>query len=229
MTKPEHDSFDGATAADRATERTHVIGSEPTQVIGEPTQVMRPVVDEQAEAARRREEERAARARALGTVPRSTEPAPVAPVVPKPTTDKFFPSLGLFLLRLVTGGIMGIHGVQKLTDIAGTESFLASLNLPSPHYLAWGTGIAEVLAGVALVFGLLTRVAGLGVAAVAIAALVLVKWGTKNPFVSGQPGFTGELELLLAAVGLTLLFVGPGRWSIDGSIASGRRKAKYGA
>lgn len=228
MTKPEHESFTGATAAHKATEQTHVIGSEPTQVINEPTQVMNPV-DDQAEAARRRAEERAARDRALGKVARSTDPTPEAPVIPKPTTEKFLPSLGLFLLRLVTAGIMGIHGFQKLTDIPATQAFLTSLNLPSPHYLAWGLGAAEVLAAVALVFGLLTRVAGLGVAAIAIGALVLVKWGKKNPFVAGQPGFTGELELLLAAVGIVLFCVGAGRWSVDGSVASGRRKAKYGA
>ncbi|WP_420176854.1 DoxX family protein [Luteococcus sp. OSA5] len=183
----------------------------------------------QAEAddrAAQRARERAERGRALGKVPVSDGPDPVRPTIPKPTTDKFVPSLGLFLLRLVTGGIMGVHGVQKLTDIAGTQQFLGSLGLPSPQYLAWGTGIAEVLAGVALVFGLLTRLAGLGVAVVAIAALALVKWTSTKIFESGQPGFAGELELLLAAVGLTLLFVGAGRWSIDGAFRTARRRAK---
>lgn len=176
--------------------------------------------------ANQRAQDRAARDRALGKVPTSSAPDPVLPAVHKPTTEKFFPSLGLFLLRLVTAGIMGVHGFQKLTDITGTEGFMSSLGLPSPYYMAWGIGIAELLAAVALVFGLLTRVAGLGIAALSIGALAMVQWGAGNPFQSGKAGFVGELELLLAAVGLTLLFVGPGRWSIDGQIRANRRKNK---
>ena len=122
---------------------------------------------------------------------------------------------------------MGIHGFQKLTDIDSTRAFFESLNIPSPLYAAWGTGVAEVLAAVALVFGFATRLAGLGIAAIAIGALAMVKWGKENPFQSGVPGFTGELELLLAGVGLALLFLGAGRWSIDGSIRASRRRNKY--
>lgn len=171
-----------------------------------------------------RAQEKAERDRRLGKVERrDTDVA--APVLHKPTTDKFMGSMGLWLLRWVTAGIMGVHGYQKLTDITGTEQFFTSLNLPSPHWLALGTGVAEVLAAVALFFGLLTRIAGLGIAAISILALITVKW-KKNPFASGVPGFAGELELLLAAAGLALFFVGSGRWGIDGQIRSNRRKAK---
>lgn len=195
-------------------------GNEPTRIIS--------TADEQAEIERRRAEERAARNRSLGVVDHSNEPAAYATPVPKPTTDKALPSLGLFLLRLVTAAIVGIHGFQKLTDIDSTRAFFESLNIPSPLYAAWGTGVAEVLAAVALVFGFATRLAGLGIAAIAIGALAMVKWGKENPFQSGVPGFTGELELLLAGVGLALLFLGAGRWSIDGSIRASRRRNKYG-
>lgn len=173
-----------------------------------------------------RAHQRAERDRALGRVRTPAGPDPVRPEIPKPTTHKFLPSLGLFLLRLVTAGIMGIHGYQKLNNISGTEAFMTSLNLPSPAYLAWGIGIAEILAAVALVFGLLTRVAGLGIAALTIGALALVQWKAGNPFETGKPGFTGELELLLAAVGLLFLCIGAGRWAIDGQISANRRKAK---
>ncbi|MEL4358303.1 MULTISPECIES: DoxX family protein [unclassified Luteococcus] len=173
-----------------------------------------------------RAHQRAERDRALGRVRVDDGPDPVRPEVPKPTTHKFLPSLGLFLLRLVTGGIMGIHGYQKLSDISQTQAFVQSLGLPSPQYLAWGMGIAEVLAGVALVFGLLTRVAGLGVAAITIGALALVQWKSGNPFEAGKAGFTGELELLLAAVGILFFCVGAGRWAIDGQISANRRRNK---
>ncbi|MGO4956786.1 DoxX family protein [Luteococcus sp. Sow4_B9] len=219
MTDNQFDS--GRRSGGGSTEATQILQSDSLREAQEAA-----ALAEADDRAAQRARERAERDRALGKVAAPQGPDPVLPEIPKPTTDKFGPSLGLFLLRLVTGGIMAVHGVQKLTDIAGTQDFLTQLGLPSPHYLAWGTGIAEVLAGVALLFGLLTRLAGLGVAVVAIAALALVKWGASNPFQAGKPGFTGELELLLAAVGLTLLFVGAGRWSIDGSIRAGRRRAK---
>lgn len=173
-----------------------------------------------------RAQEKAERGRSLGKVSHTGSAAPVGPVVKHHTNDRFLGSLGLFLLRLVTAASMGVHGFQKLTDIPGTTDFFTKVGVPSPHWAAIGTGAAEMLAAVALVFGILTRLAGLGVAATAIAALVLVKWGASNPFKAGVPGFSGELELLLAGIGLVLFCLGAGRWSVDGQFRANRRKAK---
>lgn len=181
-------------------------------------------LDDAAEA--ERAEQRAARDRSLGKVERpANEPVTMPQRHPR-TTDRFFGSLGLFLLRLVTAGIIGVHGFQKLTDINATTDFFTQVGVPSPHYMAWGVGIAEVAAALALVFGILTRVAGLGVAAIAVGALVMVKWGKVNPFQHGVAGFTGEFELLLAAVGVVITLLGAGRWSVDGSIRAGRDEAR---
>lgn len=180
----------------------------------------------QSDADDRLASQRSDRDRALGRVPRSQGPDPVAPTYVKPTTDRFPGSLGLFLLRLVTAAIMGIHGFQKLTDMNATTSFFNTLGLPYANYFAWATGIGEILAAIALLFGIFTRLAGLGVAAIAIGALALVKWTTRDLLPAGQPGFVGELELLLAGVGLALFFLGAGRWSVDGSVRTSRKKAK---
>lgn len=176
--------------------------------------------------ATQREQEKAARDRSLGKVSNADAVAPTGPVIKKHTNDRFPGSLGLFLLRIVTAGIMGVHGYQKLTDLAATTDFFTKVGIPSPHYAALGAGVAEMLAAVALLFGCLTRVAGLGVAAIAILALITVKWGSKNPFQSGVAGFTGEFELLLAAVGITFFFLGGGRWGLDGQWRANRRRAK---
>lgn len=183
---------------------------------------------EQEAAARARAEERAARERALGNVARSEPQAaePVPDAIPVRTTDRWAGSLGLFLLRLVLAAIMGVHGFQTITDIAGTTDFLTQVGLPYPGYVAWGLGVAGLLAAVALVFGLATRVAAVGIAAVAIGALALVKWGNFNPF--GESGFSGELELLIAAAAILLVLVGPGGWSIDANWRRNRLRAKAG-
>ncbi len=182
----------------------------------------------ETEDALMRAEEQAARDRRLGKVDRPTSTAVAEPAAPKRSTDKFSGALGLFLLRLVTATIMGVRGVQKLTDIPATEAFLSKVGLPQPFYFAWGLGVAEVLVAVALLFGLLTRIAGLGVAAIAIGSLTFVMWGAVNPIQEGVAGFIGELEVLLAAVGVLFLLLGGGRWSIDGSMRSRRAKAKAG-
>ncbi|MDU7305859.1 MAG: flotillin family protein, partial [Escherichia coli] len=42
------------------------------------------------------------------------EPEPVAEPAPMRTTDKAMASLGLFLFRLIVGGVLGVHGFQHL-------------------------------------------------------------------------------------------------------------------
>lgn len=131
-------------------------------------------------------------------------------------TDRFLPSLGLFVLRLTTALIFGVHGVNKLLNLPGTTDMIGRTLLPSPSVLAVVVGAAEVAIAIALVFGLLTRVASLGVVGVSAGALVFVLWGpTWSPFQPGQAGFVGELELLLAAVGLLLMCTGGGGWAVD--------------
>lgn len=181
---------------------------------------------EAEEQRRRRAEAESDRQRRLGTVTPREEPDVVAAVPPKRVTDRFLGSLGLFLLRLVTAAIMGVHGFQKLTAIEDTTAFFTQLGLPYPEMLAWGVGVAEVLAAVALVFGFLVRFAGLGIAATAIGALLLVRWGAVNPFVAGQSGFVGELELLLAGVGLLFATVGGGGWGLDAGMRRGRARRR---
>lgn len=155
-----------------------------------------------------------------GTVRGAAQPAPTPTrtetvKVVQRTNDKFLGSLGLFLLRLVVAAIMGIHGANKLLNLPAATEMLQNTILPSPGILAIVIGAAEIAIAIALVFGLLTRVAGLGVALVAGGALAFVQWGPWSPFQPGGSGFNGELELLLVAVGILFLLVGGGGWSID--------------
>lgn len=142
----------------------------------------------------------------------------------KATTDRFHASLGLFLLRLVTAAILGIHGYQHLSNHSGFKGFLTSLNLPSPEWMAWGVGIAEVLAAAALLFGLVVRVTGICVTALMVGILARVLWQHGLSIHANDSGFKGELELLLATVGFTFFMLGGGRWGIDGAFRAGRSR-----
>lgn len=197
-----------------------------TPMGGEATAVLPAEEREDPEAVRRRR--RAERDAALGTKRRVPEPEPEPVAAPQPavmrTTDKFFGSFGLFLLRLVTAGIIGLHGFAKALDIEAVQTMLADTVIPEPVIVSYVLTGAEVAIAIALVFGLFTRLAGLGVAAIGIGALVFVHWIT-NPFVGNA--LTGELELLLGGVGLLFLFLGAGGWSVDAAVRR-RRAAERG-
>ncbi len=187
----------------------------------EPTTVDEVSIEQQklaAERAARRE----ARVLALAAPAPQAAVAVEKVIVTKRVTDKFAGSLGLLVLRWVTAAILAIRGLDILTDLPAAQAFFARTIIPQPQIMAIVTGVAELMIALALVLGLLTRLAGLGVALIGGGALTFVWWGNWSPFVEGQPGFLGELELLLAAVGVAFMFVGAGGWSLDRSFRASR-------
>lgn len=156
-----------------------------------------------------------------GTARRAALPTETVEVVQR-SNDKWAGSLGLFLVRLVCAAIMGVHGANKLLNLPAATENLQNTILPQPGLFAIVIGAAEIAIAIALVFGLLTRVAGLGVALIAGGALALVKWGPWSPFKPGQSGFDGELELLLVVLGVLFLLVGGGGWSVDRGFRASR-------
>lgn len=184
--------------------------------------------DVEDENLRRREAAEAARRRSLGTITPDEGAGPERPLPPRRSTDKWFGSLGLFVLRLVLAAILAIRGYQMITDIPATRDLLDQIGMPYLEYLPWALAIAHGLAALGLVFGLGVRVIGVCVAALAGCALALVKWGTVEIFQSDLPGFVGELEVLVAAVGFALLTLGSGGWGMDASWRHNRWRDKYG-
>lgn len=175
-----------------------------------------------AERASRRE----ARLRALSGPESVVVAPPAAAVVARPSTDRFAGAFGLLLLRFVVAAILAVHGAQLVTDPTGAEVLFARTLLPQPGLWSLVTAVSELVIAAALVVGLLVRAAGVGVALIAAGALAFVEWGPWSPFVPGRPGFLGELELLLAVVGLVLLFVGAGGFSLDRAFRAARDRGR---
>ena len=99
-----------------------------------------------------------------------------------------------------------LHGLPKITDIPGVQSFFPNLGLPPE--LAIPVALLEVIGGLAILFGLLTRIAsGLFIIEM-IGAAVVAK--LSKGFVGGY-----ELELLIMAISISLFITGPGRISIE--------------
>src|SRR5687767_2391842 len=92
------------------------------------------------------------------------------------------------------------------------------MGVPMAGILGPFVAFVEFLGGIALVTGLLTRLASFGLASTMVVAILLVhvKQGFFNP--AGV-----EFPLSLLASTIALVFTGPGAWSLDGLI--GRRRA----
>lgn len=155
--------------------------------------------------------------------PLAPEPVvePVKPV--KRVTDGFGGSLGLFALRLVAALSLFVQGLNGVINQKGATDVWANTVLPAPRYVALGIAGAELVVALMLLFGLATRLAGVGALAVMGLTLAFVMWGPWSIFELGGTGFIGERELLLAVIGLALLLLGGGAWSIDYGIRRSRR------
>ncbi len=116
------------------------------------------------------------------------------------------PKLGLFLIRLVTGAIFIYHGVGKLSNMEGTIAFFASLGFGA--FLAWAVALIELLGGISLILGLWTKYFGALLAMIMIVSIIKVK---------ASLGFVAaEIDLMLLAVSVSVIFSGCGRYSVCG-------------
>jgi putative oxidoreductase len=124
----------------------------------------------------------------------------------------------LLLSRLLLAALFVPSGFHTLGDIAGSAGYFAGLGLPLPTLAAWGTGLFELIAGLAILLGLQTRIAALLLAAFCVAAGLIGHYG--------QGGGDATLAFLhsqmlmkdIAISGgfLALAMAGPGAISLDG-------------
>ncbi len=98
--------------------------------------------------------------------------------------------------------------------------------LPMPGLMALVIGVASLLIAVAMVLGLATRFAAFGAFLIGAGSVVLAYWGTFGVIDTAQFGILGEGQLLMAAVGILLMFTGAGGWSIDRSLRVARARDK---
>lgn len=202
-------------------------GAEPTALIGGDTYPDVDVEEERLQA--RLDAERQAREQRLGAVATSSENASREDAgPPRITTDRFFPSFALFVLRLVTASILGLTSWQILgSGVDATANFLGGYPLiPEPRLVAWILGFTLGALALLLVIGLLQRLVGFLLLVIAVATLTFIRWGSFSIFDADTAGFIGDQDLLLAAVGLVLLGMGGGRWGIDGAFRAARAASK---
>ena len=116
-------------------------------------------------------------------------------------------------IRILAGITFIAHGLPKFQDVAGTQSFFGSIGLPTE--LALPIGLLEVIGGIFLLVRVVTRIT---------AALFIIDMIGATLLVKISKGFVGgyELDLLLMAVCISLLLMGPGRISIEWDVLKGK-------
>jgi putative oxidoreductase len=118
-------------------------------------------------------------------------------------------SVGLLLLRLVMGVAFVLHGWPKI------QNPMEWLGPDVPAILQALAALAEFGGGMALVAGLLTRLASLGIISTMIVALGMVHLPHGHPFVGKAGGPSYELVAVYLACAVLFLILGPGRFSFD--------------
>jgi putative oxidoreductase len=119
------------------------------------------------------------------------------------------PGWGLTVLRVAMGLVFATHGYAKFAAGLGKASvFFAKVSIPLPELTGPLIAVLELVGGILLVLGWATRWLGL---LFAIEMLVATFW-VQVP----AKGWNGsELERMLLAGGITLLFGGAGKLAID--------------
>lgn len=119
----------------------------------------------------------------------------------------------LTILRVALGFLFAAHGFQKFNEwtIAGTQAAFAQMGVPAANLTAPLVAGLELVGGIALILGVLTRVVAALLAVNMIGALFLVH-AAAGVF-ADKGGY--ELVLLLGAAALALALTGAGRVSVD--------------
>lgn len=140
------------------------------------------------------------------------------------------------LLRLMAGGVFFWEGILKFVYVNQGIGRFTKLGMPFPHFTAAFIGYLEIIGGVLLLSGLMTRLIAIPFVAEMIVAMLSTKislyLGTSPlplPPSPPQVGFWAVLHEIRSEYAqiLTVLFLlinGPGKWSLDAVLLRRRTK-----
>ena len=124
--------------------------------------------------------------------------------------ESIFKDFAFLVLRVFTGALLIHHGFEKLNDIDNfADAFVRPLHLPFPIALSYLAAASEIGGSWLLILGLGTRLGAtaiLGTMSVAIYHAIVT---------SGFNIYLLELLALYFSSAITIILLGPGRFSAD--------------
>ncbi|WP_420437100.1 DoxX family protein [Candidatus Poriferisodalis sp.] len=124
-------------------------------------------------------------------------------------------NLGLFVLRVIVGVTLALHGIAKFRGgIRGVGNWFASEGLRPGLLHAYLAALTEIGAGIGLALGLLTPLSAMAF----IGVMTTAGWvgHRKNGFFIIREGW--EYVFVLAVAAAAVAATGPGEWSLDNAL-----------
>lgn len=123
------------------------------------------------------------------------------------------------LIRLMVGAVFLSEGIQKFLypAIRGAGRF-EKIGLPSPEFLGSFVGFFEIACGLAILLGLLTRLAAIPTLIIMLVAIATTKAAVfqEEGFWVMMHGSRTDWAMLIGSI--FLILKGGGKWSVDGKI-----------
>lgn len=123
------------------------------------------------------------------------------------------------IIRLVVGAVFLSEGIQKflIPEVRGAGRFV-KLGFPAPEVLGGIVGFFEIVCGILMLLGLLTRLASIPLITIMLVAFAVTKSEIfiNEGFWELLHGSRTDWAMLLCSI--FLLIRGGGRWSLDSLI-----------
>lgn len=131
----------------------------------------------------------------------------------------------IVLIRLMVGAVFLSEGIQKFLfpSVRGAGRF-ESIGIPFPDFMGSFVGFFEVLCGVLILIGLLTRLAAIPTLVIMLVAILSTKFTVleHEGFWPMLHGSRTDWSMLLGSV--FLIIKGGGKWSVDRALVLHFRK-----
>ena len=116
---------------------------------------------------------------------------------------------GIAIVRIIIGALLIYHG-QEVFNPEIMNGYLQwdTFKNPGSKFMVYAGKSSELISGLLLFFGLLTRVG----AVIAMGTLSYVTFFVGH----GKFWYEDQHPFMFVLFGLTFLFTGPGAWSLDG-------------
>jgi putative oxidoreductase len=125
-----------------------------------------------------------------------------------------------FLVRLIVGLVFLTEGIQKFLfpELLGTGRFL-KIGFNNAEFWAYFTATFEILCGILLLIGLITRLASIPLLIIMITAFVTTKWPLLMSKGFWPMAHEYRTDFAMTILLIYLLIYGSGNLSIDSGIA----------